>query len=160
MKKYLITLFLSILGTTVLAQYHLDKGKIQLNVGVGFSSWGKPIYGAIDYGLKKDISLGTEISYRNLVKKSDAFYIVKGVSGNINYHFGKVLNLPKDIDIYGGLNVGFFQWQSGNLQSNKWNTGLQAGARYFFKNNLAIHLEAGIGNAFSAGKIGLTFILK
>lgn len=160
MKRHLLTLFLAITVTATFAQNQIGKAKFQLNGGVGLSSWGFPIYGGIDCNLVKNISFGAEISYRQKVKKSDEFYIVKGLSANGNYHFGKIFGLPQTVDIYGGVNLGFFQWNKGILTSDMWNTGVQIGARYFFKNNLAINMEAGTGNAFSVGKLGLTCILK
>lgn len=160
MKKYLITFILAITVTATLAQNQTGKGKFQINGGSGLSSWGFPIYGGIDCNIIKDISFGAEISYRQYQKNGDEFYIVKGLSANGNYHFGKILGLPQTMDTYGGVNLGFFQWNKGILTSNKWNTGVQIGARYFFMNNLAINMEAGTGNSFSVGKLGLTLLLK
>lgn len=160
MKRHLITLFLAMAAATVFAQYPLGTGQYQVNGGTGLSSWGFPFYGGFDYGFNEDISIGAELSYRQYQKKKDELYLIKGFSVNGNYHFSEILDLPKNIDVYGGLNIGFFQSNSGIFSFNRWNTGAQVGARYYFKNNLAFNLEAGSGNAFSGGKLGLTYIFK
>ena len=63
-------------------------------------------------------------------------------------------------DIYAGLNIGFFNWSSPNEYGGSHTSGLglgaQIGARYYFSPRWAVNLEFGGGNAFSAGKIGVT----
>lgn len=160
MKRHLITLFLAMAATTVFAQYPLGKGQYQVNGGTGLSSWGFPFYGGFDYGFNENISIGAELSYRQYQKKKDELYLVKGFLVNGNYHFGKFFDLPKNKDLYGGLNIGFFQSNSGIFSFNRWNMGAQAGARYYFKNNLALNMEIVYGNSFSGYKLGLTYIFK
>lgn len=145
------------MATTVFAQSPFDKRNFMLNGGAGISSLGLPFYMGLDYVIIKDISLGAESLYINH-EKSDKNSIVKSMSANGNYHFGSVLGLPKNIDIYGGLNLGLFQRIPGMGSSYKFNSGVQAGARYFFRENLAINVEAGTGNVFSVAKFGLTIL--
>ena len=47
------------------AQNPLSKGQWQLNAGLGFSSWGLPIYVGVDYGVHEDISIGGEFGFRS-----------------------------------------------------------------------------------------------
>lgn len=62
---------------------------------------------------------------------------------------------------YAGGNVGFYFWTSpdgytGN-RSSTLGIGAQVGVRYFVSNAVALNFEVGGGNAFSGGKLGLTF---
>jgi len=86
-----------------------------------------------------------------------------GFSGNANYHFNRVLRIPRNFDFYVGLNVGFYSWASPNDYKGTNISGLglagQIGGRYFFSSKVGINLEFGGGNAFSGGKFGLTFKL-
>jgi outer membrane immunogenic protein len=144
------------------AQSPIGKGQKQLNFGLGFSGWGVPVYLGMDFGVHPDISLGGEISFRSY---SDNYYgnsyshTIVGFDFNGNYHFNRVLEIPKNWDLYAGLNLGFYYWSSSNdyhgSGSSGLGLGLQIGGRYYFSDKWAINLELGGGNV-SGGKIGLT----
>jgi hypothetical protein len=145
------------------AQNSLPKGRAQLNLGVGLSSWGIPVYIGLDFGVHPDISIGGEISFRSYHDNwsGDRYnHSVIGISGNGNYHFNRILSLPSQWDFYAGLNVGFYIWNSPDAYKGDHTSGLglggQIGGRYFFTNKFALNLEFGGGNAFSGGKLGLT----
>jgi hypothetical protein len=111
----------------------------------------------------KDVTLGAELSYRGYDDNRDKHnyhHSVIGISGNANYHFNTVLNIPSPWDFYAGLNLGFYNWSSPNEYSGSHNSGLglgaQIGGRYYFSNKVGINLEFGGGNAFSGGKFGIT----
>lgn len=169
--------YFALLATIVVsAQGTLNEGKTQLNAGIGFSGWGTPIYFGLDYGLGNNITVGGEVSYRSFGNSSfglyDYTYTIIGISGNGNYHFNEVLDLPKKWDLYGGATLGFYIWNNsykykgsgsepiGYNPSYTGNSGvgfgIQAGARYFFNNNWGINFETGGGSIFG-GKIGLTY---
>jgi outer membrane immunogenic protein len=182
MKK---TTFLAIIlfSVTAFSQGTLKEGGTQLNLGVGFSDWGTPVFLGLDYGLGNNFTLGGEVSYRSY---SDNFnygfneayqfnYTVIGLGANVNYHFNEVFDLPKKWDIYGGASLNYFIWKNsykykGNNPNSFFNTnfnpnygntsglgfGLQAGVRYFFNNKWGINFETGGGTIFG-GKIGLTY---
>jgi len=147
-------------------QNSLPKGSSQLNLGVGISGWGVPIYIGMDFGVSNDITLGGELSFRSYRERwqSNRYrHSIIGISGNANYHFNRVLNIPDNFDFYAGLNLGFYVWSSpDNYDGNK-NSGVglggQVGGRYFFTDRVGINLEFGGGNAFAGGKFGLTFKL-
>ena len=112
------------------------------------------------------MTIGAELSYRNYNENWQNNYYdhnIVGVSGNANYHFNTLFNIPSRWDLYAGANVGFYFWTSPNEYNGSHNSGLgiggQIGGRYYFTNKLGVNLEFGGGNAFSGGKIGLTFVL-
>jgi hypothetical protein len=148
------TLFLTLalLVTTVAhSQYALQTGKMQVNAGLGFANYGLPIYIGLDYGFDKDISFGGEVSLKAF--GSDGNANVFGVSGNANYHFVELLGIENYFDVYAGLSLGFYSTVV------PVRVGAQIGGRYYFKKNMAVNVELGGGNAFSGGKVGLSFLL-
>lgn len=162
MKKILV-LLLTVFTVQAWAQYPLAKGGMQLNAGLGLSSWGLPVYVGFDYGFKQDISLGAEASFRsyseNVASKKYGHTII-GILGNGNYHFNHLLNIADEFDLYAGLNVGFYIWSSPSGYPGSGASGLgigaQLGGRYYFNNGFGINLEFGGGNAFGGGKFGIT----
>lgn len=166
MKKQILTFILVLASSTIFAQSSLPKGKAQLNAGVGLSSWGIPVYLGFDYGVHPDITLGAELSYRGYDAYWDKYkyrHSVTGFSGNANYHFNTILNIPSHWDFYAGLNIGFYSWNSPYDYKGPYKSGLslggQIGGRYFFSDKFGVNLEFGGGNAFSSGKFGITIKL-
>jgi hypothetical protein len=166
MKYILPALVLLISFGTASAQNPLPKGKTQLNFGVGLSEWGVPVYIGFDHGISRDFTLGAELSYRSYKenwKNSSYKHNITGISGNANYHFNHLLNIPKAFDLYAGANIGFYAWTSPELYDGTHSSGLglggQVGGRYYFSDKVGLNLEVGGGNAFSGGKLGLTIRL-
>ena len=165
MKKsnYLLAVALLFIAGTAFSQSPIEKGQNQLNLGVGLSGWGVPFYLGIDHGVHPDITIGGELSYRAYrenYKKEYYNHSILGVSGNANYHFNSVLNIPSDWDLYAGLNIGFYNWSSPNDYYGDHTSGLglggQVGGRYYLNNKVGLNLEFGGGNAFSGGKFGVS----
>jgi len=166
MKKSIFTIIILLAFGLSYGQNSLPKGSSQLNLGVGLSGWGVPVYIGMDFGVSNDITLGAELSFRSFREnwKSDHYrHNIIGISGNANYHFNRVLNIPDNLDFYAGLNLGFYAWSSPGDYPGKHNSGIgigaQIGGRYFFTDRIGINLEFGGGNAFAGGKFGLTFKL-
>lgn len=168
MKKIHLILVLFAIGfISVNAQSSLARGSKQLNAGVGFSGWGIPVYIGMDFGISRDVTLGLEASFRSYGqnfggKKYNSTII--GLSGNANYHFNRIMEIPSNWDFYAGINMGFYFWSypsdyPGNHYSGL-GLGAQVGGRYFFSNNLGLNLEFGGGNAFSGGKFGITYLFR
>ena len=162
MKKQILT-FILLIGTSIIfAQCPISKDQMQLNGGFGFSSWGIPIYLGLDYVIYKDITIGGEASFRSY---SDLGYnsSIIGITGNGNYHFNSILNIPSKWDFYAGLNIGFYIWNSppgySGSHSSGLGLGLQVGGRYYFTDKIGVNLEFGGGNAVSSGKIGISLKL-
>jgi outer membrane immunogenic protein len=163
MKRTIVLTAFVFIASITFAQGSLSKGSNQLNFGLGLSGWGVPVYIGLDHGLDKDFSLGGELSYRNYHDNYFGYkyhHNIIGVSANGNYHFNRILEIPRDFDFYAGLNLGFYFWSSSSDYHGSGESGLglgaQVGGRYYFNNKIGLNLEFGGGNAFSGGKIGLT----
>ena len=166
MKKVLISLSLVLITGFLFSQNPLRVGASQLNLGFGFSNSGVPVYIGFDHSILRDVTIGAELSYRGYNERwqNDSYnHRVVGISGNANYHLNTILDISPRWDLYLGPNVGFYIWSSpdgyfGN-NSSRLGFGGQFGTRYYFSNKVGINLEFGGGNAFSGGKLGLTFRL-
>jgi outer membrane immunogenic protein len=163
MKKLYLTFILAIITSAVFAQSPIPKGTLQLNAGIGLSSWGVPVYVGLDLGVHKDITIGGEFSFRSYHDNwlnNRYNHSVIGISGNANYHFNTILRIPTNWDFYAGLNIGFYIWNSPNdypgTNSSGLGIGAQIGGRYYFTHKFGINLELGGGNAFSEGKFGIS----
>ncbi|MDP2089358.1 MAG: hypothetical protein Q8J84_08150 [Flavobacteriaceae bacterium] len=165
MKKLFITatIALFLISGFAFGQSSLPVGKTQLNVGVGLSEWGVPFYIGIDKSIHKDFTIGGEFSYRSYNEKwdsSDYRHNIMGFSGNGNYHFNTIMDIPQNWDFYAGLNLGFYIWSSPDTYSGSHSNGLglgaQIGGRYNLSDKVGLNLEFGGGNAFTGGKLGIT----
>jgi len=160
------TIIFFFIAATTYGQNPLPVGKAQLNLGIGFSNSGIPIYGGFDFGVAKNITLGGEVSYRGYNENwhsNEYHHNVFGISANGNYHFNTLLNIQERWDVYAGLNLGFYSWSSPEDYDGDHNSGVglgaQVGARYYFSQKVGLNLEFGGGNEFSGGKFGLTIRL-
>jgi len=149
-----------------------------LNVGLGLSRWGIPLHFSYDFPVASDINLApwTSIqSYNERVKYNSNelnwshTIIGLGVSGQ--YYFDSLLELPEQFDVYGGLGLGFYIWNTkykGNDFNNVDYTGsasgglggfLFVGGRYYMNDKVALNLELKGGNLLSVGQFGVSFRL-
>lgn len=167
MKKTLITFIFLVAASAMFAQAPIGIGQAQINAGLGFSSWGVPVYAGVDFGVHEDITVGGELSFRSYRNNYLGYkynHSIIGISGNGNYHFNTVLDIPKEWDLYAGLNLGFYIWSTSDSgyegdQSSGFGLGAQVGGRYYFNDKFGVNLEFGGGNAFSGGKIGISIKL-
>ena len=163
-KSLLLLLTIMFFGLFTYAQGPIGKGEKQLNAGVGFSGWGIPLYIGGDYGVHEDITVGLELSYRSYnenLASTNYHSSILGFAGNGNYHFNRLLEIPKNFDFYAGLNIGFYVWNSSADYPGTGTSGLglgaQVGGRYYLNDKLSLNLEFGGGNATTGGKFGVTF---
>jgi hypothetical protein len=166
MKKQVLTFGFLFIASIIFAQCPIQRGQAQFNAGVGLSSWGIPVYLGLDYGVHKDITVGGELSFRSYkdnIKKNKYKHSIIGISGNGNYHFNTLLNIPTNWDFYAGLNIGFYNWSSPDNYPGSHASGLglgsQIGGRFYFSEKFGINLEFGGGNTFSEGKFGISIKL-
>jgi len=164
MKKITLTFFALVFCALTFAQgtkddnnkVDIDKSKLQFNAGVGLSTWGIPFYIGADYWLTEDITAGVQASFRYRLLHTYRYGYIGG-SVNANYHVNRLLELPEEIDLYGGLSagpyIGFGNYYSGaNLRIH---IGGQVGGRYKLTDNIWVHGELG-GGIFSGAKAGIT----
>lgn len=170
--KILLTVVFAMISTITFAQFimtpntttekgTLGIGKIQINAGFGFSGWGTPIFVGLDYGVTNEITVGGEISYRS-ISSNNVEYTATGFFANANYHFNKALQLPPEFDVYGGVSLGYYNWNvdSDYIVNAEYSSdigyAIQVGGRYFFTDRLGLNLEFGTGST-SGGKLGITY---
>lgn len=166
MKKIILLACLFTTANATYAQSPLPIHKTQLNLGVGLSNWGVPIYAGVDYGINRDLSLGLEFSTRSYNENwnnGSYHHTVSAFIGNANYHFNTALNIPTKYDFYAGLNIGFNIWNSPTAYTGNHTSGLaigaQIGGRYYLSQKTALNLEFGGGNSATNSKFGLSIIL-
>lgn len=166
MQKILFFVGTVLMAGQLMAQGPLPKGQAQLNVGVGLSEWGIPVYLGIEKGVGNDFSIGGEASFRGYRERWNGQryrHNITGIAANGNYHFNRILNMSPEWNFYAGLNLGFYIWDSprgyNGPRSSGLGLGAQVGGRYYFSKKAGLNLEIGSGNAFSGGKFGLSFKL-
>lgn len=149
MKKLgLICLFLSFV-TLASAQSPIGANGKQLNFGIGIDGYGVPLYVGMDFGVHPDITIGGQLG---LNLGFDYF----SLSFRSDYHFNTLLSIPRDWDLYGGLNIGFIAGLDDNYSGSGLDIGLQVGGRYYWNNAWGVNLEFGGGNNISGGRLGLS----
>lgn len=154
------------------------KGYRQLNFGIELQGWGIPVYAGMDFGVGEFITIGPRITletqaesfvWKGMEAKSRSTVVVPSFRGD--YHFsGHIKGLPAELDIYGGLTLGFVMLNSKttyridgklvdeqptptrNTQPKLW---AQLGARYFFSDNWGVQLE--FASYGTDGAVGLTY---
>lgn len=166
MRKLILVVALALVSAVGFSQNPLGVGQNQVNVGVGLSEHGVPIYFGLDHGISRDLTIGGELSYRSFNDNENNFrykHNVFGISGNLNYHFNNALNMSNEWDFYVGPNLGYYSYSSPDGYDGRYNSevgvGAQLGFRYYLSDKVGLNLEFGGGNAFSGGKFGLTFKL-
>ena len=163
--KKIVTLLSLFAVSIAFAQSPLEKNKVQLNAGFGTSSWGTPVYFGADYGVSDIITIGAEASYQSY-KYFQVTSTIIGFQANANYHFHEVFKLPKEWDLYAGLNLNYYKWNVGDANNSvsivddkPFGVGGQIGARYYINDKFAINIEGSGGNINNGGKIGVTYKL-
>jgi outer membrane immunogenic protein len=165
MKKFITIIFLSFITLLAVNSQNPHENRNQLNAGIGLSGWGVPVYVGLDFGIRRDVSFGMEGSFRSFNQNyTGSIYnsSIVGLSGNFNYHFNRILDIPRNWDFYAGLNLGYYFWHTPSDYPGTGSSGLglgaQIGGRYYLNNRFALNLEVGGGNAFSEGKFGISYI--
>lgn len=159
------------------------KGYKQINFGIELQGYGIPIYAGMDFGVGEFITIGPRIIFEtqgetikdtwggvDVVTTSRTTIAIPSFRGD--YHFsGHINGLPEELDIYGGLTLGFVMYRSsyevtwdGEVQENlseapspSVNPKLwgQLGARYFFAENWGVQLE--FTSYGTDGAVGMTY---
>jgi len=171
-KSLIIIAFIVVLGGVAKAQVVDGPGEQQINAGLGLSVWGLPVYAGFDIGVADYFTMGGEVSYRMYEEAWGGYgwqHNILTFSVNGNYHFTDVFAIPREWDIYGGLSLGYMMFNTtydgpgdvadyaGEMDSDIYLVG-QVGARYFFNDKMAIHMELG-GGSVAGAKVGISFAL-
>jgi hypothetical protein len=141
MKKLLFTALFSILSISF-SNAQAYNGKGDQKVSLGFVPWGygTGITAIYDYGLSDIVSIGAGGEfYFSGYSHHKNFYVF----GRANFHLGETLDLPSNMDLYPGVDVGF---------NDGLGLGAHLGFRYLFKDNIGAYIEAG-----SRGSLGIFF---
>ena len=167
MKKIVILSF-SILSILVAsAQGPLQYEASQFNLSSGYTTTGIPVFLSYEFGIADDFSFGAEGSYRIYQETLNSVDFDHGIMGFRffgNYHFNTMLSLPENLNLYAGLNTGFYKWfsEEGYLEfaeernSSTMGVGAQLGFRYYFK-DFGVYVEGNGGTEIIGGRLGLTY---
>lgn len=150
-----------------------DDGNGLATVGVGFSSWGIPLFARYEHPVADNITVGGSVSYQSKSEKYSSSkwkHSIIGINGRGSYHFNELLEASDDWDFYGGASLGFYIWDTkydgpgasfnyGGSGSGGLGIAAHVGARYFLNEKIALNLEVGGGSVLSGGTLGVTFIL-
>ena len=131
-----------LLTMNLTAQSYKGKGDSKINLSYDFYGLGNGVKVAYDLGLSKTFSIGIGGTY--FINNSDEDYFVYL---RTSYHFGDLLDLPRQLDIYPGVELGYLSTE---------NIGIAGyiGVRYFITKKFGVFTE--IGNN---GTIGLSINL-
>jgi hypothetical protein len=143
MKKLVLMLML-FMGAAVSAQAYTGKGDQKVNLGLNVWGYGTGITATYDYGLNQLISIGAGgnayfDNYRDNDKDNRVF-----IFGRVNFHLREALELPEQLDIYPGVDLG--------VLGRDFGIGAHIGARYFFTDKFGVFAEVG-----NNGSLGVSF---
>ncbi|MFC7347583.1 DUF6646 family protein [Chryseobacterium zhengzhouense] len=143
MKKLVLMLML-FMGAAVSAQAYTGKGDQKVNLGLNAWGYGTGITATYDYGLNQLISIGAGgnayfDNYRDNDKDNRVF-----IFGRVNFHLKEALELPEQLDIYPGVDLG--------VLGRDFGIGAHIGARYFFTEKFGVFAEVG-----NNGSLGVSF---
>ena len=176
MKKILFAFILIVLVSStslVKAQFNPYTDRTNMvTVGIGFSGWGIPIFGRFEAPVADNITVGGGISYQGYSESSAGYkyqHSIFGITGRGDYHFNELIELPDPWDLYAGLGLGYYFWNTtykgggttidySGSGDGGFSLGIHVGGRYFFNDKIGINLEFGGGTVLSGGTLGATFL--
>ena len=179
MKKILLSIAILLTSATIsFAQSAITPGTNLLSVGIGV---GSPYFGesysssfpvnptiSFERGIVIDnLAVGAEASFATSKYSFDGFTstftaVYIGVRGT--YHFGQLLSIPSQFDLYGGATAGFIiETASDNFggspsASSGPGGGGFVGGKYYFAPKIGVYAEAGF-TSLSFVNVGVTFKL-
>lgn len=138
----ILFLFLAGFSATKAQTAFNGAGDFKTQVGYTLFGYGNGLTGTIDYGATDMLSVGAGVELYFGASNSNNFYL----SGRANLHLGETLNMPSNMDLYPGIDLG--------LKGNGLGLGGHIGYRYFFNENMGVFAEIG-----SRGSLGLSINL-
>lgn len=142
MKKLALAIVVFLFAIGSLAQSYKGQSDHKINLSYDLYGLGNGIKASYDLGLSKTFSIGIGGTY--FISNSDEDYFVYF---RTSYHFGDLLDLPRQLDIYPGVELGYLSTENIGVAG-------YVGIRYFFTKKIGAFTE--IGNN---GTIGLSFNL-
>ncbi|MGB5437351.1 MAG: DUF6646 family protein [Maribacter sp.] len=134
MKKVFVVLTMLLGVSFVNAQAYEGKDDSKFQIGANFQENGTGIVVTYDYGLGENFSIGATSSYVLGVEESiDASFDNRfDLKARFNANLGSVMQLPSNVDVYPGLNLGLK------------NFGGHLGTRYFFSDGFGLFAEVSV----------------
>ena len=134
MKKVLVALTMLLGVSLVNAQAFEGKDDTKFQIGANFQENGTGIVVTYDYGMGENFSIGATSSYLLGVEESiDADFGNRfDLKVRFNANLGSVMQMPSNVDVYPGLNLGLK------------NFGGHLGTRYFFSDGFGLFAEASV----------------
>lgn len=166
--------FVLLFSANSYAQFNpFDNGVKMLTAGIGFSSWGVPIFVRYEAPVADNITVGGGLSYQTKGETYSSYkwnHTIFGITARGSYHFNELLEVNDEWDFYAGLSLGYYVWNQkydggstsitySGAGNGGFSVGVHLGGRYFVKDNIAINLEVGGGSVLSGGTLGVTFLL-
>ena len=141
MKKSLILFVLFILSLTATAQSYDGRGDQKFNIGYHFYGYeNSGVKATYDIGLSEMFSVGAGATYFINSDENDYF-----IYARTNLHLASLLDLPQQLDIYPGLEIGY-------LSRNDIGITGYLGVKYFISKKIGLFAEFG-----TFGSAGLSF---
>ncbi|MBN1112965.1 MAG: outer membrane beta-barrel protein [Bacteroidales bacterium] len=175
MRKLLALITLSTLVSVSAFCSNPEIGSIKATLGTGVSTGRgfQLFHAAGHYMLTDRIEVGLRAAYNldnEFYSPNNSFYTKDYTYNGISFattgsfHINEWLELPSNLDLYGGLDLGMTFWSNPNDASFKRKTdalfGVFAGAAYFFNNKLGASLEIGqFTNSGVNARVGVIFKL-
>jgi Outer membrane protein beta-barrel domain len=171
-----VLLIAMVLVSPASAQSKKGENVLTLGLGLGYpglygSSGVPPIFATLDHAIQDRISVGgvigyTSSSYSIAVDKWSYTYIVVGARGA--YHFADEIKDLKNVDLYGGITIGYnivsssfsgahaeiYNYSAGG---SYFHFGVFVGGRYFFSPKWAATAELGYDIGYI--KVGISYKL-
>jgi hypothetical protein len=134
MKKTILILTILFGISFANAQAYTGKDDAKFQIGANFQENGTGIVVVYDYGMGENFSIGASTSYILGVEEAiDAGFGNRfDLKVRFNANLGSVMELPDNMDIFPGLNLGLK------------NFGGHLGTRYFFSKGFGLFAEASL----------------
>lgn len=159
MKRFSIALMMMILASGVgfsqQGEAPLAKGEMQLNFGQGmYYNAYFPLYVGMDFAVQDDITIGGQYGM-------DVTFDWMSMTFRGDYHFNRIIGIPKDFDFYAGGGVGI-NFGLGGIYTIGIGNGhvgpvleTHVGGRWFWSDKWGMNAEFMAGSFFGSS-FGLT----
>jgi hypothetical protein len=173
MKKIISSLLFALLTfsvSTVSAQF--EKGDKLLNAGIGGGGFGWltgfAVGASMEVGVTDFIGVGAQADFRFYNNWAGRNKVALPIAARGAYHFGKHFVKVDNLDLYGGVALGFTIGGKyydddyvlpylGKYDNSAFVGGVFAGGRYYFADNIGAFAELSAGSNVLPIKAGITF---